>query len=214
MVGEGKRWLRANRSDKKGVRKVRRMAIVEERGDTLRKLALPLVALVGGLIAAVFLLRGGDDEAELGMLEEGRPDVGSPAPDFALADVRDEDSMRKLSDYEGKVVVLNWYATWCAPCVEEIPLFERAQDTLGDDVVFLLVNLEETRERAEGMLDELGATMPAVLDREGSVAERYRVTGMPTTYFIDREGIVVSVSSGGMGEDALHTELARFGLTF
>jgi len=190
------------------------MSTVAERGDILRKLAVPAVAIAGGLIAAFFLLTGGDEDATLGMLEEGRPEVGSSAPDFALADVRDDGVVRKLSDYEGKVVVLNWYATWCAPCREEIPLFQRTQDALHDDVVFLLVNLEEPADRAEGMLDELDATMPAVLDSEGDVADRYRVSGMPTTYFIDRDGIVVGGGSGAVSEEALRTELGKVGLTF
>jgi thiol-disulfide isomerase/thioredoxin len=190
------------------------MSTVADRGDLIRKLAVPAMAIVGGLVAAFFLLRGGGDETELGMLEEGRPDVGSPAPDFALADVRDGGETRQLSDFEGNPVVLNWYATWCAPCRDEIPLFQEAQDALGDDVAFLLVNLEEPRDRAEGMLDELGASMTAVLDSEGEVAERYRVTGMPTTYFIDADGTVESTSSGGMDEEQLQEALAGLGLEY
>lgn len=186
--------------------------------------AMSLLALV----VAYFLYSGDDDEGDdaaangdgtpatltLGVLDPERPEVGEVAPDFALLDTRDGETVRKLSDYRGKVVVLNWYATWCGPCRSEIPEFQEAQDALPQDVVFLLVNLEEPQDRAAGFLEELDATMVSVLDSEGEVAEHYRVTGMPTTYFIDREGKVTVSGRGLVTEEALREELGKLGLEY
>jgi peroxiredoxin len=171
-----------------------------------------LIAFSGGGDEAV--RAAGDGAAQVGLIDDFRPEVGKPAPDFALLDARDGTTVRKLSDYRGQVVVLNWYATWCGPCRNEIPDFQEAYTALEGKVVFLGVNLQESRTKAVGLLDELGATYPALLDSDGAIAEWYRVTGMPTTYFIDREGIVRSFGSGMVTEEALREELAQFGLTY
>ena len=150
----------------------------------------------------------------LGPLESQPPEMGQPAPDFALVDARDGTTVRKLSDYRGKTVVLNWFATWCGPCRSEMPDFEAAYEALGGsqgDVVFLLVNLQESSEQASGMLAEFNATYPAVLDASGSVANHYRILGMPTTFFIDRDGIVRNSGRGRVTEETLKRELAALG---
>lgn len=195
------------------------MSTVARSNSTL--MTFGMLALFGliGAAAVIFALRGGDDsgdttEVRIGVLDPFRPEDGEPAPDFALIDVRDGKSVHKLSDYRGKVVVLNWYASWCGPCRNEIPDFQEAQDALGDEVVFLLVNLQEEQAVAQGLLDELGATMVAVMDSEGEVAEHYRVRGMPTTYFIDRDGNVAISGSGMVTREALEEELAKLGLEF
>jgi peroxiredoxin len=159
----------------------------------------------------------GDDtkgEGEIGLIDDFRPEVGKPAPDFALVDARDGTTVRKLSDYRGQVVVLNWYASWCGPCRSEIPDFQEAYTALDGKVVILGVNAQETQGKASGILEELGATYPAVMDKDGAIGEWYRVTGLPTTYFIDAEGIVRASGAGMVTEEALRAELAQLGLTY
>ncbi len=185
------------------------------------------LAVVGALAVGVYLFTGGEDEPEFtgptglptvyantGPLDPNRPSVGEPAPDFVLRDARDPSIARKLSDYRGKAVILNWYASWCAPCKNEIPLFLEAQQALGDDLVILGVDYLESQDKALSILDELGADYPAVLDANGEVAEHYRIAGMPTTFFIDSEGILRGLKAGEVHEDQLVELLAATGLTW
>lgn len=200
------------------------MSTVARSNSALMTFGMLVLFGVIGAAAVVFAMRGGDDDGDntggetvdvrIGVLDPFRPADGEPAPDFALVDARDGETVHRLSDYRGKVVVLNWYASWCGPCKNEIPDFQEAQDALGDDVVFLLVNLQEDQSVATGFLEDLDATMLAVLDSEGEVAEHYRVRGMPTTYFIDREGNVAISGSGLVTRAALEEELAKLGLEF
>jgi len=185
------------------------------------------VAVIAALAVGVYLFTSGEDEpeftgptglptvyADTGPLDPNRPEVGEPAPDFVLRDARDPSIARKLSDYRGQAVILNWYASWCAPCKNEIPLFLEAQEALGDEVVILGVDYLETQDKATGILDELGADYPAVLDASGEVAEHYRIPGMPTTYFIDSEGVVRGFKAGEVHEEQLVELLATVGLTW
>jgi len=184
---------------------------------TYRIIGLGVLAAIVVAAAGVwlFLSSGGDEDPRiLGLLDSNKPDVGQPAPDFALVDVRDDGNVIQLSDFRGKVVVLNWYASWCGPCRSEMPAFEVAYENLGDDVVFFGVNLQETRQDAAAMLDDMATTYPSVLDPDGEVGQRYRVTGLPVTYIIDRDGMVVSGGQGVMTEETLRTELAKFGLVY
>ncbi|MFQ5381380.1 MAG: TlpA family protein disulfide reductase [Dehalococcoidia bacterium] len=179
-------------------------------------LALGAAGIALAAIAAWLFLDGSSPQAgpELGPLDSVRPEVGGPAPDFELLDARDLETVHRLSDYRGKTVVLNWFASWCGPCRAEMPDFEAAYRALGGEdgnVVFLVVNLAETPEAAATMLEEVGATYPAVLDSDGRVAETYRVTGMPTTYFIDPEGTIRSFGRGRITAETLKSELANLG---
>lgn len=143
-----------------------------------------------------------------------RPEVGRPAPDFALANARAPDRVVRLSDFRGRPVVLNWFATWCGPCRAEIPDFQAAYEALGGEVVFLGVNLQESPDDAVGMLDEYGAAYPALLDEEGDVALHYRLPGMPTTFFIDAGGVVRAWGAGLIVEETLVEELGKLGVDY
>lgn len=198
------------------------MSTVARSNSTLMTFGMLALFGVVGAAAVVFAMRGGGDddtpgetvEVRIGVLDPFRPEDGGPAPDFALVDARDGETVHRLSDYRGKVVVVNWYASWCGPCRAEIPDFQEAQDALGDEVVFLLINLQEDQAVAKGFLEDLDATLLAVLDSDGKVAEHYRVRGMPTTFFIDREGNVAISGSGLVTRTALEEELSKLGLEF
>lgn len=149
----------------------------------------------------------------LGPLEPSRPRVGSPAPDFALIDARDNQTVRRLSDYRGKAVILNWYASWCGPCEREMPDFQDAYEAFPDRLVVLAVNYFESAATARKFLDEtVGVTFPSVLDSTGSVADHYRVgRGLPTTFFIDTDGVLVDFQIGEVRTDDLKRHLAALG---
>ena len=111
------------------------------------------------------------------------------APDFEMQTF-DGESLR-LSDLEGKVVVLNFWASWCPPCRWEMPSFESIYQEYKDEgVVFVGVAMSDTLEDAQGFADEAGVTYPIGLDTDNQIAIAYRVMSLPTTFFIDKEGKV------------------------
>lgn len=121
--------------------------------------------------------------------------IGHAAPDFSLATLRpfNKQDMLSLAGFKGKAVVINFWASWCGPCKEEAPLLERAWKQMqGRNVVFLGIDFQESSSNANNFLQSYNITYPAVLDVHGSVANKYDVTSLPVTIFIDRNGIVVS----------------------
>ncbi len=139
------------------------------------------------------------------------PVVAAPAPDFELETV-DGESIR-LSDLRGKVVAVNFWATWCLPCRLEMPALQARADTYGDRLAVLGVNFEETPAEVKAFRDEVGVRFPLLLDPGAVVQRLYRVVGYPTTYFIDSEGIVRFQHLGLMSGEQMDTYLEQLGLT-
>jgi peroxiredoxin len=131
------------------------------------------------------------------------PKVGQPfpAPDFNL---KGEDGKNyRLSDYRGKVVVLNFWATWCPPCREEMPSMERAwQKMRGKGVVILAVNVGENADTVFEFTGNYPVSFPLPLDKDGKVIRDYPVTGLPTTYIISPEGKVTHRAVGSRHWDS------------
>ena len=136
-----------------------------------------------------------------GMQEDGR----TAAPDFSMVDA--EGNKIQLTDFVGKPAVLNFWASWCAPCRVEMPAFENAYSVYGDRIHFLMVNMtdgrRETLKLAQDYLTEQGHTFPAYFDQEGSAAIPYSITAIPATYFIDAEGYLVAGKKGTISEHQL-----------
>ena len=185
------------------------------------------LVLAIGVGAYLFVSSGGDDEPDLsdlglenpypntGPIDPNRPKEGEKAPDFALVDARDTSKVIKLSDFRGKAVIVNWYASWCGPCKNEIPALIKAQEALEDDLVVLGVDFLESSAAATSILDDFGATYPAVLDASGSVAEHYRTSGgVPVSFFIDKEGILRATRRGELYEKDLSGFLEQVGLSY
>lgn len=122
--------------------------------------------------------------------------TSAAAPDFTLASL-EASSTISIDDFRGQVVFLNFWATWCAPCVAEMPamqtLYERYRD---DGLVVLAVNVREDEATVQEFIDRLGVTYPIALDRAGEVTNLYNVRGFPTTMIIDRGGNVIGVKLG------------------
>lgn len=122
------------------------------------------------------------------------------APDFTLMDL--DGNEVKLSDYKGKVVFLNFWASWCGPCKTEMPDFERVSKEFseGEDAVLLAVNLtdgfRETEDKARKFITDNGYTMKVLLDTSGSAANSYNIYSIPTTYVIDRDGSIFTYMEG------------------
>ncbi|MBI4299181.1 MAG: TlpA family protein disulfide reductase [Chloroflexi bacterium] len=132
---------------------------------------------------------------------------GSFAPDFHL-NLLDGTGLR-LSDLKGKVVVLNFWASWCVPCRQEMPAFERMwQEYKGQGVIFVGVALSDREKDARAFAEEVGVTYAVGLDATGQIGDAYRVIALPTTYFIDRQGYVARALTGAANEGALRVFLA------
>jgi len=120
---------------------------------------------------------------------------GALAPDFLLGTLDGGELL--LSDFRGRPLVVNFWATWCRPCRKEIPQFVAAYDRFKDQgLVIIGVNLQESKSIVQSYADDFGMKFPIAIDRNGEVAKRYRLLGLPTTFFIDRQGVVRSVFAG------------------
>lgn len=115
-------------------------------------------------------------------------EVGQPAPNFTLENLDGEEV--SLEDYKGKIVMLNFWATWCKFCVTEMPDMNKLQEE-NDDLVILAVNVKEEKSKVKDYIDEGGYGFEVVLDYEGKISETYLVSAFPTSYFVDREGILL-----------------------
>jgi peroxiredoxin len=125
------------------------------------------------------------------------PEVGDPAPDFELPDA--SGATVRLGDYRGRPVILNFWATWCAPCRLEMPELQRAQaefDAAPDGPVVLTINQEEPAERVTEFMDEIGLTLPALLDSDAEVGMAYGAFFLPTTVIVGPDGVVAAIHRG------------------
>jgi thiol-disulfide isomerase/thioredoxin len=107
-----------------------------------------------------------------------------------------------LSDFRGKKVVLNFFATWCPPCRAEIPDFERFYRE-NKDVVLIGINIQEDKTTVEEFLSSMGVTYPVLLDRDGKISAQFGIEGIPTTFLIDEKGKVIAKNVGMMTYDQL-----------
>ena len=126
--------------------------------------------------------------------------VGSLAPDFRWID--SSGAARTLTGLRGRTVVLNFWATWCVPCREEMPALERAA-VMHPEVTFLEIDLQEDGAKVRAFFDSLGlAHLEPLLDPNGSVTRRYSVMSVPNTFFVDRDGVIAHLEIGGPMSDA------------
>jgi len=107
-----------------------------------------------------------------------------------------------LSDFRGKKVLLNFFATWCPPCRAEIPDFERFHRE-NKDVVLIGINIQEDKATVEEFLSSMGVTYPVLLDRDGKVSAQFGIEGIPTTFLIDENGKIVAKNVGMMTYEQL-----------
>lgn len=131
---------------------------------------------------------------------------GALAPDFLLEQLEGEDL--RLSDFRGYPVVLNFWATWCEPCRKEMPELVEAYDRYGGEgLVIIGVNLQEGKSIAGPFVEDYGIDFPIVVDRDGDLWDHYRLLGLPTTYFIDSDGVIRSVFRGPFVEERDGTDV-------
>lgn len=128
--------------------------------------------------------------------------LGEPAPDFSLPSP-DGEKLIALSDFAGRPVLVNFWATWCPPCRTEMPLLQAQYEAREEEgLVVLAVDVGEEPLDVQAYLNTLDHTFPVVLDLFGDVADYYRVVTFPTTYSIDRDGLLRSVKHGAYTSEA------------
>lgn len=135
--------------------------------------------------------------------------VGQPAPDFELKNLAGETI--RLSDFKDKPVLVNFWATWCAPCRAEAPELQRAAVEYKDKLVIIGVNMttDDTPTQVPAFVEEFGLTFPIVLDETGEVSQAYQVIGLPTSIFIDQNGMVTDVRLGPINQAYIEAKLAE-----
>jgi len=149
-------------------------------------------------------------EPDLGPVDGRAPIIGQPAPDFALRDL--DGAVVKLSDLRGKVVWINFWATWCRPCKKELPDIQALSDAYPDDLAVLAINWQESADDARAYFEDNGLTMRVLLDRNGGVFNQYRLQGLPDSFFIDRAGNLAALQFGFLTERKMRERLAQAGL--
>ena len=151
---------------------------------------------LGRLLLAVFLMAGvwTTALADLPLMME-EPKRALPAQDFHT--ITPDKTPVKLSDYKGQVVFLNFWATWCPPCLKEMPAMERLfLQMKGKPFVMLAVNQGESLEVVRAFLKRRGFTFPVVMDESGDIGASYNANALPLTYIIDRKGLIVGRARG------------------
>lgn len=137
------------------------------------------------------------------------PREGFLAPDFRL-DTLDGTKVT-LSDLRGKIVLINMWATWCPPCRAEMPALEKSYEQYRDSGVVILglnVTNQDSERDIPPFVEKFGLTFPILLDRDGSVSALYQLKGLPTTFFVNREGIIRTVVVGGpMSETFIRSKI-------
>ena len=144
-------------------------------------------------------------EAEANQERSSVRDDGIAAIDFGVLDA--EGNEVRLSDYIGKPIVLNFWASWCPPCKSEMPEFDHVYQEMGADVLFMMVDLvdgqRETVETGAAYVREQGFSFPVFYDTKGEAGYAYGVSSIPTTIFIDSEGWIITGARGAIDEDTL-----------
>jgi len=173
------------------------------------------VGLLGGLVCGFVLFAA---SAGLGVawvqsmiqFSGAAPAVGDPAPDFDLQNLEGENI--HLSDLRGRPVLINFWATWCGPCQQEMPIFQHYSQEYPE-LQIIAVNGGESQPTVQKYADKWGLTFPILLDPTSEVNRTYQANALPTSYFLDEYGYVKIVHIGSMSDRQMRNYLQQIGIT-
>lgn len=131
--------------------------------------------------------------------------VGDEAPDFQLQQINERNEIEtiRLSDLQGKGVMLNFWATYCKPCEDEMPFMESLYPNYKDDIEIVAVNLDDNELVIHRFLDKYDLTFPVVHDKTNEVMDEYKIGPIPSTFFIDENGVIVEYVKGALTLESL-----------
>ncbi|WP_017755629.1 thiol-disulfide oxidoreductase ResA [Calidifontibacillus oryziterrae] len=133
---------------------------------------------------------------------------GDMAPNFVITDLAGNEI--EFDQYRGKGVFLNFWATWCPPCEEEMPYMENQYKTYKDQgVEVLAINVAETKLSVENFVERKGLTFPIVIDETTEIMEAYGVDPLPTTFLIDKDGKIIDIIKGSMSDQIIQSHMER-----
>jgi thiol-disulfide isomerase/thioredoxin len=131
------------------------------------------------------------------------PAVGKTAPDFTFTASVPLGRPQKLSDYRGKPVALHFWATWCGPCVRELPLIAALTELKADALTVLAVNCVEPDRTVSSFLSKMKVRLNLVMDSDGNISRLYNINAIPQTFMIDADGVIRSIQVGSYTKEAL-----------
>ncbi|KEF39358.1 Peroxiredoxin [Schinkia azotoformans MEV2011] len=148
---------------------------------TLNKKRVIQISVLVFVAAVFFFLAKGMNAVDI-------VEVGDQAYNFELEDL--DGTIHKLSDYEGKFVVVNFFATWCDPCIEEAPELEKYQQSYASEAPLLIIDRGEPKKRVQDFKVKANSTSTFLLDRDDKISKTFNVVGQPETLIIDPNGII------------------------
>ena len=175
-------------------------------------LSLAIAGLVAGLLLGVGekkddpnIVTLDNDVATVPSLGEGEDTVGRPAPTSDYTTFGGEEA--SVADYAGTPMVVNFFASWCVPCVREMPAFEQVHQDVGDQVAFVGVNVQDSETEGQAIVDDTGITYDVGRDPDGSLLASFGGVAMPTTVLVDADGTIVRVLSGATTAEELRAAI-------
>jgi peroxiredoxin len=187
-----------------------------------KKLSTNIVVLIAGLVLGlglgVLILFGcsiggfllGARIFSIGSDSTSTVTVGFAAPDFSLTAIDGEEI--KLSSFHGRPVMINFWATWCGPCIAEMPVLETRYEQYRPDLVILAISADEPGDKVREFVDEKGLTFSVLLDPGSHTQDLYHIDAFPTSFFVDGDGIIQAEYIGSLTENQLDQYLRMVGV--
>lgn len=171
-----------------------------------KNLLIIALVLVVVLVGAGFLYSSLSNRGNNITSEQQSNNAPVSAPNFTVTDSNGKTV--SLEDFRGKPVVINFWATWCGFCIKEMPHFEESFQQYGDEIHFLMVNVQESTDVANPFIEKNGYSFPVYYDTTGSASGSFGVSGLPATFFIDAEGNAVAQARGAINLETLQRGIA------
>ena len=163
----------------------------------MRWVVIAVAALLVGLLSYGVASQGTDGTIDTALSQGKRV----PAPEEALPKLG-ASGTGTVEDYRGKVVLVNFWASWCEPCTDELPLLQKTQKTLeANNATVLGINTRDASEDALGFVDKFGLTFPSLRDGSGDFAQLWGLTGYPESFLLDKDGRVAAAIHGPLTQD-------------